>query len=258
MGSDRAVAAAAYFERLLDFAESNPEVLGFAVTGSRAVGFEVRDSDYDCALFLRDGAELDVEGRLGSSVQGVDLRVFTPTSFAEHARWGSETAWDRYAWFIADFRVDRTHGDLVAAAREKGRVPREETAAHVDASLDWYLNQVARSIRCWARGDELGGRLEGAEAVRPFLQASFAIHDRRLVPYYKYLTWEVEQRPLRKFDVEPPEFVRAVSALITDGSLAAQERVLNLGEAVFRREGYDRRFDEWDTAGWKARYFGVS
>lgn len=255
---NRSDAAAAHFEQLLDFAGSNSEVLGFAVTGSRAVGFERPESDYDCALFQRDGSELDVEGRLGPSVEGVGLRVFTPTSFAGHARWGSETAWDRYAWFIADFRVDRTHGDLVAAAREKGRVPSEEVAAHVDASLDWYLNQVARSIRCWARGDELGGRLEGAEAVRPFLQASFAIHDRRLVPYYKYLTWEVEQRPLYGFDLEPHEFVSAVSAVVTDGSLAAHQRLLDLGEALFRREGYARRFDEWDTAGWKARYFGGS
>lgn len=247
---------AEYFERLTEFARTDPDGLGLAVTGSRAAGFEVPQSDYDCALFVRDERLLEVQERLEEPVEGIDLSLFTPSSFADHARWGSATAWDRYAWFIADFLVDRTDGELVRAAREKGRVPQPHVESHIDASLDWYLNQVARSVRCWTRGDEAAGRLEAAESVRPFLQAAFALHDRRLVPYYKFLAWEIERRPLDRFELERGEFVEAVTSLVTDGSPSAQQRVLAHAEAVFRAAGYARRFEEWETGTWSERYFG--
>lgn len=247
--------AAQYFAELVQFAEADSDVLGLAVTGSRAVGFETPDSDYDCALFVADGAEAAVRGRLAPPVDGIDLGVFTPRSFAAHAQWRSGTAWDRYAWWIADFRVDRTGGELVAAAREKGRVPEEHVDAYVDSSLDWYLNQVARSIRCLTRGNARGGRLEAAESVRPLLQASFAIHDRRLVPYYKFLAWELAERPLELFHLIAQEFVSGVTDLVVVGSLEVQAKTLALTEPVFRARGYDRRFDEWETARWWELYF---
>jgi hypothetical protein len=248
-------AAARYFAKLVQFAEADSEVLGLAITGSMAVGFEAPESDYDCTLFVVEGTEATVRARLDPLVEGVDLALFTPSSFAAHARWGSSTAWDRYAWWIADFLVDRTGGQLVAAAREKGRVPEEHMEAYVDSSLDWYLNQIARSIRCLARGDAVGGRLEAAESVRPLLQASFAIHDRRLVPYYKFLGWELAERPLERFHLSSQEFVESVYDLVVVGSLEVQAKVLALTEPVFRASGYARRFDEWKTVTWWRLYF---
>lgn len=73
--------------------------------------------------------------------------------------------------------------------------------------------------------------------MRPFLQASFALHGRRVVPYYEYPGWELRQRPLSRFDMEPDEFVKAVSGLVITGSLEAQATVLQEAERVFRSEG---------------------
>lgn len=156
-----------------------------------------------------------------------------------------------------DFRVDRTGGELPDAAAEKGRVPAARVESYIDASLDWYLNQEARSLRNHERRDPLASRLEAAEAARPFLQAAFALHDRRLVPYYGYLRHDLHRRPLERFDQDPDELVDAVSALVTDGCPAAHRRLLTPAEATFRAAGHGRRFDEWETRNWDRRYFGA-
>lgn len=212
-------------------------------------------SDFDCSLFVRDGRIEEVRDRLAPPPGGIDLRLFSPSTFASHAEWGAETAWDRYAWSIANFRVDRTGGELPKAAAEKGRVPAARVESYIDASLDWYLNQVARSLRSHERGDSAAFRLEAAEAARPFLQAAFALHDRRLVPYYGYLRRDLHRRPLERFDLDPDELVDAVSALVTDGSPAAHRRLLTPAEATFRAAGHGPRFDEWETASWDQRFF---
>ena len=251
MGGD----AAEYFAYLVRLAESETGVLGLALTGSRSAGFQDAQSDYDCALFVEDGAEEAFRSSHQDTPHGIDLGIHTRQSFAQHAEWGSDMAWDRYAWFIADFVVDRTGGDLAAAAREKGRVPEEFVKGHIDASLDWYLNQVARSARCLERGDSVGGHLEACESVRPFLQAAFAVHSRRIVPYYKYLSWEISQRPLHLFEFAPGELVDAVLQVVAKGSLRDQAKLLGLAESVFPQVGHAGRFEEWETQTWWSRYF---
>jgi len=192
-------------------------VLGLAATGSRAAGFDTPESDFDSAVFAEEGEVETVSKRLGKPPLGVDMTIFTPSSFTEHAAWGSDSSWDRYAWSIAHFVVDRTNGKLVEVAREKGRVHFSHLDAYINASLDWYLHQVARSFRCLHCGMEAAGYLNGAEAARPFLQA--------------------------------------VLAFVKDGSLLSHEAVLDLAGAVFPEEGYSRRFQEWETEGRRSAYF---
>lgn len=86
---------------------------------------------------MKESAEESVRARLQRPVSDIDLRVFTPRSFEAHAAWGSDTAWDRYAWAIARFVEDRSGGALVAAAREKGLVPGRVVDSYIDRSLDW-------------------------------------------------------------------------------------------------------------------------
>lgn len=247
--------AGAYFEELVERARTEPHALGLAVTGSRAAGLEDERSDYDLGLFVADGHSDLFAGLLEATPPGVDLKIYTPDSFEQHAEWGSSLAWDRYAWWIARFVVDRTGGRLVAASREKGRVPANVMPGYVGGSLDWYLNQVARSVRCYELGDALGGRLEASESVRPFLQAAFAIHDRRLVPYYKYLRWELEQRPLPEFDIPTSDFLDLIGLVVTEGSTRVQGHLLRRAEVLFRRLGYGVPFDDWETESWWSRYF---
>jgi hypothetical protein len=162
-------------EQLRRVAAGEPDVLGFALTGSRARGLASEHSDHDCVLFVRDGRVAEYGRRFAGLPAGVDLGVVTLDGFREHAAWGSQTAWDRYNWAHARIETDRTGGELRRLAREKGRVPEAELARYVELSLDWYLNQVNRSLRCRRDGDAAGQRLEAAESIRPLPQAPFAV-----------------------------------------------------------------------------------
>jgi len=242
--------AAEAVERLRRVAHEEPDVLGFALTGSRAMGFANEHSDHDCALFVREGRGDDYRRRFAQLPAGVDLRVFTLEEFRRHAAWGSPTAWDRYAWTHARIDPDRTGGELRRLAAEKGRVPEEEVAGYVAGSLDGYLNQVYRSLKCRCAGDAACQRLEAAESVRPLLQALFAVHDRRVVPYYRYLAWELEQRPLSKLSLSGGELLGLLLRVPDAAEPAAQGTLLRAAEALFRAEGYGHVFDAWPVREW--------
>ncbi|HEX8694201.1 MAG TPA: nucleotidyltransferase domain-containing protein [Longimicrobium sp.] len=243
------------FEQLRRVAAEEPDVLGFALTGSRARGLASERSDYDCVLFVRDGRRAEYERRFAGLPAGVDLRVMTLAGFREHAAWGSPTAWDRYNWAHARIEVDRTGGELGRLAREKGRVPEAELGPYVELSLDWYLNQVNRSLRCRRDRDAAGQRLEAAESVRPLLQALFAVHDRRLVPYYKYLAWELEHEPLHKLRLAGGELLGLLLEVLGTAEPAAQGALLREAERLFAAEGYARPFQAWRVPEWWGSLF---
>ncbi|HEU4558806.1 MAG TPA: hypothetical protein VFS20_13190 [Longimicrobium sp.] len=242
--------AAEMVAHLRHAAEEEPGVLGFAVTGSRARGFASAGSDWDCVLFVREEWLSEYELRFAVLPPGVDLRVMTLDGFREHAAWGSSTAWDRYNWKHARIEVDRTGGELVRLAREKGRVPGAEVEKHVALSLDWYLNQLYRSLKCRRDGDAAGQRLEAAESVRPLLLALFAAHGGRLVPYYRYLAWELEHEPLHKLTLGPGELIRLLLHVQATADSAAQGTLLRAVEPFFRAEGYGAVFDAWKVDEW--------
>ena len=244
-------------EELRELARRDPAVLGFALTGSRARGLVNASSDYDCALFVQDGALERFEERYRVIASPVDLRVFTPATFREHAQWGSTSAWDRYNWADVEIDPDRSGGELQAIADEKGRVPPHEVAGFIAVSLDRYLNQVCRSLKCLRAGDATGALLEASESIRPLLDALFAAHEGRLVPYYKYLAWELERRPLTKLGLSAEALIADVMAVSASADAQAQARLLAAAERLFRAGGVAQPFDEWKTADWPLRYFAA-
>jgi predicted nucleotidyltransferase len=241
----RMEAARAAFEELRRTAEGDPGVLGFVLAGSRGRGFAHEESDYDCALFVREERRAEFEHLRDALPRGVELRVFTPASFRAHAAWGSELTWDRYTWAHLRVEADRTGGELQRLLDEKARVPPEHLRGYVAGSLDGYLNQLFRSLKCLRAGDLACARLEAAGSVRPLLQALFAVHDRRLVPYYKYLAWELERFPLHRLELGGGELVRLLLAVQADADAAAQRRLYAAAERLFRVEGFGPVFDSW-------------
>ena len=123
-------------------------------------------------------------------------------------------------------------------------MPAEHVDSHINASLDWYVNQVFRSLKCLRAGDMVGYRLEAAESIRPLLQALFCLHDRRVMPYYKYLTWELEEFPLDKLRFTGSQLLTDVLQILTDADYQTQQKMLIEMESIFRSEGYNQVFDD--------------
>jgi len=234
------------YEEIRETTARSEDVLGFVLGGSRGRGFETEHSDFDCALIVKDEALEEFQARFADLPDGIDLTIFTLDSFRDHAAWGSELAWDRYAWAHLKAELDKTNGEIQRLIDEKSRVPAEHAWRYIDGSLDWYVNQVYRSIKDLRVGDLVSHRLEAAESIRPLLQALFCLHDRRLVPYYKYLGWELTRYPLYKLSLSGDELLRRLLSILEDGDYAAQQELLREVERVFRAEGFHRVFDDWD------------
>ena len=63
----------------------------------------------------------------------------------------------------------------------------------------------------------IGYRFEAAEGIRPFLEALFCLHDRRLVPYYKYLAWELKTYALYKLNLTGDELLHCLTKILESG-----------------------------------------
>ena len=90
----------------------------------------------------------------------------------------------------------------------------------------------------------IGYHMEAAEGIRPFLEAIFCLHDRRLVPYYKYLHWELETYPLNKLNLSANELLQDITQILEDGDYHTQQKLLREAHRVFNAEGCGEYF-EW-------------
>ena len=123
----------------------------------------------------------------------------------------------------------------------------EHVEDHIRVSLSWYFNQTYHSIKNYRAGNMIGYRFEAAEGIHPFLEAVFCLHDRRLIPYYKYLRWELENYPLYKLDLSAAELLHCLTQILETGDWRTQQRLLQEAKRVFTAEGYGEYF-EWHMA----------
>lgn len=238
--SDHATERPRYFE-LLELAETHSEVLAFWLTGSRGKGRETAASDYDCVLIVRDEAFEAWRGRYARRAYGrTDCSVMTLEGLRAHAAWGGPDAWDRYSYAHVRVLVDRTEGLCQQVIDEKARVPDPEVAGFVDRSLDHYLNQTYRALKCLRDSQPLAARLEAAEAIAPLLDALFALDRGRLRPFYKYLAWELAEHPLSS-----GQALALQTPALLDPDPATLRRLLRDTEARCRDAGHDSVFDGW-------------
>lgn len=162
------------FNELLIIARADPNILAFLLLGSRGKGLSTEHSDYDCTLIVKDEAVNAYRAQSEElNREGFDLSVTTLTEFAEYAAWGSATAWDRYNFAHTKALVDKL-GIVQKMIDEKGAVPASERGPFIRRSLDHYINQVYRSLKCHRDGDMVASRLEAAEGINPLLDAIFA------------------------------------------------------------------------------------
>lgn len=234
------------YQKLINLAKRDKNIIGFILNGSRGKGFGNHDSDYDCTIIVKNDILEEYEEKFLNLPDGIELRVFSIESFSRHAKWGSDEAWDRYNWTHLKATVDKMNGKIQELIDEKGHIPAECVEEFISSSLDYYINQVYRSIKCLREGKMFCYRLEAAESITPLLNALFALHDNRLRPYYKYIRWEVKKFPLYKLPWTGEEFLQMIMKILKDGGYINQQEILREVKKIFCSAGYDQVFISWE------------
>jgi hypothetical protein len=242
------------YAAILQTAEADSNVIGFILCGSRGKGFATENSDYDFVIVTTDDAHEDWTVRMSEVPPRIDVAVHTMQSFVEHAAWNGP-----YRSFRCDFahlraQIDRTGGQIQRLIDEKAKVPESEADKFIRLSLDHYINQVYRSIKCLRDGNETGYRLEAADSVQPLLNAVFALHQRRLRPYYKYLRWELTEFPLEHLPWTADTFLEMLLSILTTGSWHTQQTIFRWLDTFARAQGYAAVFEDWGSDLWVADY----
>lgn len=242
------------YGEVLRKADADLNVLAFILTGSRGKGFGTEHSDYDCAAVVAD-AEVAMQREAMSRLPpGIHVTIYTVQTFEDHAAWSGPQRWDRYNWTHLRTQIDKTDGLIQRLIEEKGTVPPNEVMPFIAKSLDHYINQVYRSIKCLRDGDDVGYRLEAMDSIAPLLDAVFALHDHRLRPYYKYLRWELTEFPLASLPWSGGEFLQMLLSILSDGAHRNQQSIFKWVDQTFREKGFAGVFDAWGDDLWIANY----
>ena len=167
----------------------DPETLGLLLHGSRALGTDRPDSDYDLIRVVTEQAYLARKERGAllerSAADGgpkTDVLYQTPRRIEPYV---TAPGWYTPTYISARILFDRT-GELATLvtrlADEAGRIAFERTAA----AYDDYLNCFVRSIKAARRGDEIGRQLHAAESSLALVRLLFGLES-RWPPYHDNL-----------------------------------------------------------------------
>ena len=167
----------------------DPETLGLLLHGSRALGTDRPDSDYDLIRVVTEQTYLARKARgallersAGDGRPKADVLYQTPSRIEPYV---TEPGWYTPTYVSARILFDRTGGlaSLVTRlAAEAGRIAFERTAA----AYDDYLNCFVRSIKAARRGDEIGRHLHAAESALALVRLLFGLES-RWPPYHDNL-----------------------------------------------------------------------
>lgn len=245
MAAQSAREARRSFERLLEKARTDRNVVGFFLGGSRGKGRETKDSDYDVYVVVRDGVVRSYRAKYGRrNTARIEISVMSESEFRGHAAMDGPDAWNRYDFVHVEALLDK-NGRIQRLIEEKGRIPKDRVHAYVSGRLDAYIEAVYRSFKNWSAGDSLTARLEAAESIPLFLDAVFALDGGRVRPYYKYLRWELETFPLTGFPITPARLRGTILRIVTTGEAESQRKLFLAAERSARRAGYGKVFDSW-------------
>ena len=157
---------------LVGEAVDDVHTVGLVLHGSRGVGVARVDSDYDVIWVVGDEvyAQRREEGRLFErrAKARVDLLYQSPGRLAwiaEHPDWYTST------YLHVRVLVDRSGA---VAYRFAGSAAHGRAAATLLDYYDNYLTGFSQSLKCWRRGETLGGRLNAAESARYLVRVLFA------------------------------------------------------------------------------------
>jgi predicted nucleotidyltransferase len=232
------------FDYLLHMAKEDSNVTGFILLGSRGKGFENEYSDYDIIIIAEDNfLEICKEKYEKEHSEKLDLGVLSLSEFENYAEWSSQTSWDRYTFSHVKALVDKT-GEIQRMIDLKGQIPESVRNDVIADSLDAYINQVYRSMKCFRTGNIVGARLEASREIPYLLDFIFALHN-RLKPFYGYLEKELKSYPLEKMPWKTEDFLRKILLILSTADIDTQQELLKSVEILSRKEGFGKVFDDW-------------
>jgi len=233
------------FEELHKEAQNDENIIGFFMGGSRGKGYENETSDYDVRMIVRDNVAEEYKKKFDEKeLPEIDLSVSSLSEFIKYGGWQSDTHWDRYDFTHVNALVDKT-GEIQKLIDEKGSIPKDRRDDFINGQLDAYLNGFFRSVKSYRKKDIAGIRLEAAASIPYLLNALFALHN-RATPFANYLTRELHRRALEKFPWPSEKLLEVLLKILENGDLKIQQDLAKTVESIFRKEGYNKVFDDWE------------
>lgn len=169
-------------QALIAEAAADPDVIGLVLTGSRAIGATGPDSDYDVVFVVTDEAMVRYEETKTFPPRGLTL----PSSISTRDMWSESPRSLQLENVVAG--VLPTWAEACILYHRNGETERifaplrfmtaEQAKKSVASFYDAYLNGFYRSLKCWRRGNTLGGRLEAAQSTDYLLHLLFALEQR--------------------------------------------------------------------------------
>ena len=233
------------FKELFSRAKEDSNILGFFLGGSRGKGLSREYSDYDIYIIAKDIIADSYKTEYPKNkYKGLDLMVYSLSEFKKLYNWGSSEEFGRYSFAHVKVLVDKI-GEIQEILNETAKVPENELFKFIPSALDGYINFFYRSLKCIRDGNIPAARLEAAYSIPFFLDVVFAIHNGRLRPYYKYLKWEIENFPIKKFPLKADELIDLLMKILDDADYKTQQRLMKITEIICREEGFGFQFDSW-------------
>jgi hypothetical protein len=226
------------FKEVFETAQKDPNIIGLVLGGSRGKGFATKYSDYDTYMVVKDDAFESYEKKFSGNAW-----VFSLTNFKSHAAMESQHEGDRYNFTHLQALIDK-NGEIQSIVDEKGRIPKDKIQEYVSSKLDAYINYIYRSLKCFRDGNIVGTRLEASKSIHYFLNVIFGLEG-RITPYYKYLEWELEKFPLKKFPMKNKDIINSLLTILETANINHQQKLFKVTEKVCREEGYTHVFDNW-------------
>ncbi len=170
------------------------DLLGILLSGSAGRGYATERSDLDVVVVLADEAAAT---RHTVHSPDVDEAVDSWSELLEVPPFGTGGWWFRWTYAHAPVLLDRTGGELTAAARRQAVLTPDEADAMLieHDRLDGWINFAYRALKNDRDGRPVEARLDAAESVPWLLDVVFSIAG-RVRPYNKYLPWELRHHPL--------------------------------------------------------------
>lgn len=225
------------------------DLLGILLSGSAGRNYATPRSDLDVVVVLTDDAAAT---RQTAHSPDVDEQVDSWSELLDVPEFGTGGWWFRWTYARAPVLLDRTGGELAAAAQRQALLtPDEADAVLIDHDrLDGWVNFAYRALKNDRDGRPLEARLDAAESVPWLLDVVFAIAG-RVRPYNKYLPWELRHHPVEGWPAD--DLLSLLDRTLAGDAGAVREtftRVRAACAAYDERRGHARTtemIDGWGT-----------